>query len=74
MNGGNPHAARAAEHRAVKLFWQRAERYAQENISAARIILSRAGEFGGPRSGLCQWAAMLLWRARRSRSKRMEAA
>ncbi len=46
---------------------QRNAQYARDNIQAAKIILSRAGEFGGTQSGLCTWAQLVLWKTRRLR-------
>lgn len=50
----------------VNIYTRTAE-YAIQNLEAARIILSRSAEFGGPESGLVRWAEMILWRVRRMR-------
>lgn len=58
-------ADRGIERRAVKLFWQRAEGYREQNVLAAKIILaSRASieSFGGYYGGLVQWARLTLRR------------
>lgn len=39
-----------------------------ELITAARIIMTHAGAFGGVHAGLPSWAALILWRARRRRA------
>jgi hypothetical protein len=55
-------AERADERRAVKTFWSRGEKYHEQNIEAAGIILEREQEFGGPTAGLVQWARRAIQR------------
>ena len=57
------HVARANERRGVKLFWERAARYAEQNLEAATIILSEAERYGGRESGLLHWAQLTVDKA-----------
>jgi hypothetical protein len=56
-------AGSKATRREVSTFWQRVERFERDNIEAARIILCEMVRYGGPDSGLCKWAALVLYRA-----------
>ena len=47
----------------ISQFWERAERYVQQNAEAARIILLDADRCGGETAGLVIWARMALARA-----------
>jgi hypothetical protein len=52
--------ARVEEHAAVKTFWARGEKYHEQNIEAAGIILEREQELGGSTAGLVIWARLTL--------------
>lgn len=69
------HSERGIERRQVKLFWQRAEQYREQNLLAARIITATdqsIESFGGRYGGLVQWARMTL-RREETRLNRMRA-
>jgi len=56
---------RAQERRAVRLFWERAEHYREQNLIAANIITASPESiemFGGRFSGLVRWARLTLRR------------
>jgi hypothetical protein len=53
-------AGLATERQAVKTYWSRGERFADENCSAARIILSDTARHGGEGAALVQWARLAL--------------
>jgi hypothetical protein len=51
-----------SSRREISSFWTRVQRFERENIEASKIILSRAGEFGGEAAGLVRWARLTLRR------------
>lgn len=51
--------ARAAERKAIRTFWSRAEKFGEQNLAAAQIILADLERYGGER-GLVQWARRIL--------------
>lgn len=53
-----PHTSRPA----VRLFSERAERYREQNLAAAHILVANVEVFGGPRAGLILWARLTLRR------------
>jgi len=62
----------ANRRRAVKLFREEAEGHREQNLQAAKIIVSASASFGGRFSGLVQWSRWLL-RRERARLDRMRA-
>jgi hypothetical protein len=66
---------RAAERKAVRLYWARAERYREQNVEAANIILATPASiefFGGQYSGLVRWSRLTL-RRESARLNRLQA-
>jgi hypothetical protein len=54
------HSQRAGERKAVAAFWERAERYREQNLEAAKIILGDIGKYGGESAGLIIWARLTM--------------
>jgi hypothetical protein len=51
--------------REISTFWERVEKFQQQNIEAARIILRNVDRYGGEGAGLVRWARLTLARAER---------
>ena len=65
-------AGRASEHKAVKTFWERAQRFEAANLQSAQIVAADAARYPSP--VMQRWASMVLGREQERGQHRQEAA